>query len=112
MGADVLDRVTDLPAEERHEVDLVTIERVGLLARDRHHPEDATARIEWRDDARLEARLGELTLLRVERVRVHVPADDRLAGDHGLHDRAAQRTARAAREEPTFRAARVCEDLD
>ncbi len=100
VGAHVLHGETDLPAEERDEVDLVGRERMALVAGDREHPERLAARRERRDDARPKPDAGELPLLRIARIRVHVPADDRLSIlDDVLEHRARDRARRPTRIE-------------
>ena len=97
VRAHVLNRETDLPREQRDQVDLVGRERVHRLAGDRKHPKQLRSRRERRDDAGPKPDPGQLLLLRVLRIRVHVAADDRLRlAGHVLEDGARRRPRRSA----------------
>ena len=87
VGADVLHRSRDEAAEQRHELDLLVRERVGVEARDREHPDRTRADEQRSEDPAVEPERDEQAILVVRAVG-EIAAHDRLAGENLLERRA------------------------
>ena len=99
VGAQVLDRRRDEPAEERHELDLLGAEGRGLGARDHERPDRPRPELQRREHARSHAELEQARLLGVAPVGDVLPVDGPVLVDHRLEDRAGDRDRGAGAEE-------------